>query len=162
MKKAILILIILSSNIFSQIAISKNDNIKSSVGVGYPGIFFRQHSNDGYIEYIGWVSASKKSQNISFNINKSKYLSRYINDTLDFALSYVYGADIQYKHLSVSSQANSDSFIGASIGLGIETINPQQNGVVVDLFIGEKINYFFEDTSFGINPIIRISLLFNY
>ena len=156
MRKAILILIIFSSSIFSQTPISTNSIIKHSVGVGYPGIFFRQHQSDGYIEYIGWLYVSKRDKDISFNVNKAQYLSRYINDTLDFSLSYVYGADIQYKNLSANS------LIGASAGIGIETINPQKNGVVVDLFIGEKINYFFDDNSFGINPIIRIAVLFNY
>ncbi len=160
MKKIILTFIALLSILFSKEIVSSNNKINYSVGLGYPGIFFREHSDDGYLEYIGWVAISEDVKNISFYFNKAKYLNSYVNDNLDFALKYVYGADVSY--LDSFGKDSKSTFVGASIGLGIETISPQENGVVVDVFMGEKINYFFEDGNIGISPIVRLSVLFNF
>ena len=172
MKKAILILIILSNIIFPKDLksknIPKNYSIKYSVGFGYPGIFFREHTSDGYLEYVGLLYAYQKKESALFGLHKAKYLSKYKNNTFDVALSYVYGADISYKSRELKTSSyeslgkNSDNWVGASIGISIERINPRRNGMVLDLFIGEKLYYFFEEDKFAVNPMFRLALLFNY
>lgn len=160
MKKVILTIIILSNILFSQEIVTSNNKINYSVGLGYPGLFFRQHKENGYLEYITWLELSQDNKNISFYFNKAQYLEKYVNDNLDFSLKYVYGADVTY--INSAHRNNGSTFIGANIGLGIETISPQSNGVVVDIFMGERINYFFEDSNFAISPLIRLAVLFNF
>lgn len=146
----------------------QDKSITRTIGFGYPGLSFRHHSGDSYMEYIWWMLLREKDKDIVLHINRATYASKYENDTVDFAIKYIYGIDASYHKKPIfyygrDSQSQNDSKdIGASIGIGVEIINPQRDGFIIDVFMGQRLSYLFNEESIRTSPIFRISLSFNY
>lgn len=145
----------------------KDIKVNNSIGLGYPGITYRDHSDGGYTEYIGFAlinSDSKENSKASselllLHINKAKYAFVNYNETLDFGVKYVGGIGGTY---SSSNNVDKRKEISGSIGVGIEMVSPLEYGFVVDVFMGEQLTYKFVDESYTIGPAFRLMFLLNY
>ena len=162
-----LIIVILSICV---ILFAKEDiKIQNSIGAGYPGIVYRDHSDGGYTEYIGFAlfygesknrKNNKSSEMLLFQMNKAKYAFVNYNETLDFSVKYVGGIGGVYSNLNHNAENIRE--LSGSLGVGIEMISPLEYGFLVDIFLGQQLTYEFVNEQYVIMPAFRIMFLFNY
>ena len=145
----------------------KDIKVNNSIGLGYPGITYRDHSDGGYIEYIAFAllngdskkNSKSSSELLLLYVNKAKYAFVNYNETLNFGVKYVGGIGGKY---SGSNNVEKIKEIGGSIGIGIEMIRPLKYGFVIDVFMGEKLTYEFVGERYIVGPEFRIMFLLNY
>jgi len=150
MKKIILFVssLLVLMSIFSSTLSARSDvkyKVSNAFGVGINGMTYRKYRDNGYIDYSGSIFyRSDYNERFSFSadVNIGKYLYTSKNDNLDFAIKYAYGLSTRYGRDTAAQFSNNDSYrADVHIMFGAEVISPHEEGFVIDVMVGQKIQY---------------------